>query len=91
VNYLWFCGRFDLFLYLDRIMVDKRARRRGIATLVYDAMEDHARQYGRMVCEVNSDPPNEPSLAFHYRRGYQERGRQRMGDGHEVVLLEKRL
>jgi uncharacterized protein len=91
VNYLWFCGHFKEFLYLDRILVAEHARRRGIGTLVYDAMEDHARAYGRMVCEVNSDPPNDPSLAFHFGRGYQERGHQRMLDGHEVVLLEKPL
>jgi predicted GNAT superfamily acetyltransferase len=91
VNYRWFCDNFDDFLYLDRILVSDRARRRGIATLVYDAMEDHARRFGRMVCEVYSDPPNLPSLAFHAGRGYLERGHQRMADGHEVVLLEKPL
>jgi predicted GNAT superfamily acetyltransferase len=91
VNYLWFCGRFEQFLYLDRIMVAEHARRRGIGSLIYDAMEEHARAFGRMVCEVNSEPPNEPSLAFHLGRGYQERGHQRMPDGHEVVLLEKPL
>jgi len=91
VNYRWFCEHYDDFLYLDRILVSDRARRRGIATLVYDVMEDHARPFGRLVCEVNSDPPNLPSLAFHSGRGYLERGHQRMPDGHEVVLLEKPL
>jgi predicted GNAT superfamily acetyltransferase len=91
VNYLWFSERYDEYLYLDRIMVAEHARRRGIGSLVYNAMEDHGRRYGRLLCEVNSDPPNEPSLAFHYGRGYLERGRQRMPDGHEVVLLEKPL
>ena len=43
VNYRWFCENFDDFLYLDRIMVSDHARRRGIATLVYDAMENHVR------------------------------------------------
>jgi predicted GNAT superfamily acetyltransferase len=91
VNYLWFCEHYDDFLYLDRIMVSDHARRRGIASLVYDAMEDHARPFRRMVCEVNSDPPNPASLAFHTGRGYLTRGHQRMPDGHEVVLLEKPL
>jgi predicted GNAT superfamily acetyltransferase len=58
---------------------------------VYGAMEDDARPFGRMVCEVNSDPPNPASLAFHAGRGYLIRGHQRMPDGHEVVLLEKPL
>ncbi len=44
-----------------------------------------------MVCEVNSDPPNPASLAFHAGRGYLDPGHQRTPDGHEVVLLEKPL
>ncbi len=91
VNYRWFCETFDDFLYLDRIMVAERSQRRGVATMVYGAMEHHARRFGRMVCEVNSDPPNEPSLTFHSARGYRTVGHQRMPDGHEVVMLEKPL
>ena len=44
-----------------------------------------------MVCEVNSEPPNVESLAFHEARGYREVGHLRQADGHEVVMLEKPL
>jgi predicted GNAT superfamily acetyltransferase len=91
VNYLWHADRFDDFLYLDRIAVSTQHRRRGIATALYDAMEEVARAHGRMVCEIYSDPPNTVSIAFHTSRGYREVGRLRLADGHEVVMMEKPL
>jgi predicted GNAT superfamily acetyltransferase len=91
VNYAWHSERFDDFVYLDRIAVDPAFRRRGIAGGIYDVVEAAAKEHGRMVCEVNSDPPNVESLAFHDRRGYHEVGRLVQPDGHEVVLLEKPL
>ena len=42
---------------------------------VYDEIEARARLAPVMCLEVNLDPPNEPSLAFHRRRGYVEVGR----------------
>jgi uncharacterized protein len=91
VNYRWHAQRFADFFYLDRIVVGAGYRRRGIATALYDAMEERARPHGRMVCEVNSDPPNVESLAFHRRRGYVEIGELAQPDGHLVVMLEKPL
>jgi predicted GNAT superfamily acetyltransferase len=80
-NYRWHAERFDDFFYLDRIVVGSDYRRRGLASALYDAMEERARPHGRMVCEVNSDPPNVESLAFHRRRGYLESSRSRTGTG----------
>ncbi|MGH3502900.1 MAG: GNAT family N-acetyltransferase [Nocardioidaceae bacterium] len=91
INYRWHECRFDDFLYLDRIVVDEQLRRRGIATLLYDELETYARPHGRMVCEVNSEPPNVASLAFHRARGYREVGHLRQADGHETVMMEKPL
>ena len=85
------CARFDdAFYYLDRIVIAEEMRRRGLAGFVYDAMEDAARGFGRMTLEVNVDPPNLGSLAFHERRGYVEVGR--LGEpGHVVGLMAKEL
>jgi predicted GNAT superfamily acetyltransferase len=91
VNYAWHSARFDDFVYLDRIAVDPAFRRRGIAKGIYDIIEQEAKPHGRMVCEVNSNPPNLGSLSFHEARGYREVGHLVQPDGHEVVLLEKRL
>ncbi|MCW2752905.1 MAG: family N-acetyltransferase [Marmoricola sp.] len=90
-NYRWFSARHEAFGYLDRIVVDPAVRRAGIATRVYDALEERARDLGPVMClEVNLDPPNDASLAFHARRGYVEVGRQE-AHGHVVALLEKHL
>ncbi|MGH3510620.1 MAG: GNAT family N-acetyltransferase, partial [Nocardioidaceae bacterium] len=89
-NYRWFGDRHDDFYYLDRIVFDPAYRRRGLATLVYDAMETRAKEHGRMCLEVNVEPPNEASLAFHASRGYTEVGRLGFPD-HAVALMEKPL
>ncbi|MDQ2757398.1 MAG: GNAT family N-acetyltransferase [Actinomycetota bacterium] len=87
-NYRWFSQRYEDFTYLDRVVVDVRFRRQGLARLVYDELE--AAAGSRMLLEVNVDPPNEPSLAFHRGRGYVEVGRA--GDpGHVVALMAKDL
>lgn len=90
-NYGWFASRYgESFYYLDRIVVAEEMRRRGLAAFVYDAMEKVAQSFGRMTLEVNVDPPNLGSLAFHERRGYREVGRR--GDpGHVVGLMAKEL
>jgi len=90
-NYRWFSERHDEFLYLDRVVVDASVRRTGVASRVYDLIEERAATLGPVMClEVNVDPPNEPSLAFHARRGYVEVGRQVWSD-HLLTMLEKRL
>jgi predicted GNAT superfamily acetyltransferase len=90
-NYRWHAERYDdAFYYLDRIVIAEEKRRRGLAGFVYDAMEDAARPFSRMTLEVNVDPPNLGSLAFHERRGYVEVGR--LGEpGHVVGLMAKEL
>ena len=90
-SYLWHAARFGgSFYYLDRIVIAEEMRRQGLAAFVYDAMEDVARGFGRMTLEVNVDPPNLGSLAFHERRGYVEVGR--LGEpGHVVGLMAKEL
>lgn len=91
-NFDWFSqGYGSGFLYLDRIVIDSSHRRRGIAGRVYDALEDEARAYGRLVCEVYSQPPNAASLAFHSARGYAEVGHLSHGPGKVTVMLCKEL
>lgn len=91
-NFLWFAERFgDAFYYLDRIVVDDRFRRRGVAGSAYDEIERAAAPYGRLCLEVNIEPPNLPSLEFHRRRGYAEVGRREDPTGKAVAMLVKEL
>ncbi|HET6152647.1 MAG TPA: GNAT family N-acetyltransferase [Marmoricola sp.] len=91
VNYQWFSARNPAFLYLDRIVIDSTARRTGVASRVYDAIEARAAELGPVLClEVNLDPPNEPSLAFHRARGFVEVGQQE-ANGHLVSLMEQQV
>jgi len=90
-NYHWFAERYESFLYLDRIAVDAAHRRRGLGALLYDAMEQAALPFGRMVCDVNVKPRNDASLAFHAARGYEDIGRLQHGDVKTVALMRKEL
>lgn len=89
--YEWFGNRFGVdFYYLDRIVLDDRFRRRGLGGFVYDEIEHVAAAYSRLTLEVNSLPPNLPSLAFHRRRGYHDVGE--IGDHlKRVTLMAKEL
>lgn len=88
-NFAWFTDLLDDFCYLDRVVIHEDFRRRGLGTQVYDELESSC---GRPVfaLEVNLDPPNEASLAFHRARGYVEVGRRVYG-GHLVTMLTRTL
>lgn len=90
-NYGWFDERYERFLYLDRIAVAASMRRHGVGAQLYDAMETSAAPFGRMVCDVDIEPPNDPSLAFHHARGYREVGRLAHGTVKTVALFSKEL
>ncbi|WP_083660397.1 GNAT family N-acetyltransferase [Acuticoccus yangtzensis] len=72
MNYAWFSGRFDAFLYVDRIVVAPEARGLGIGRALYDDTAARAAALGRpRVCaEVNVEPPNAGSMAFHAASGF---------------------
>ncbi len=88
-HFTWFAERYDDYCYLDRIVIHEDYWRRGLGTFVYDEIEGSC---GRpiLALEVNIDPPNEPSLAFHRLRGFTEVG-QTEASGHLVSLMVKQL
>lgn len=79
-NFLWFKERYDRFVYVDRVAVAAAGRGRGLARALYAELMERAIAAGhaRIVCEVNSDPPNPASDAFHARLGFVEVGRARL-------------
>ncbi|MDQ3629379.1 MAG: GNAT family N-acetyltransferase [Actinomycetota bacterium] len=90
-NYRWFEGTYADFAYLDRVVVAEAHQRRGIGSLIYDAVEERARPRGRITLEVYAEPPNVGSLAFHAARGYVEVGRLAQGNGKVAAMFVKEL
>jgi predicted GNAT superfamily acetyltransferase len=93
-NFQWFKERYDAFLYVDRLAVDAASRVRGAGTAMYRAAERFAREAGLPIvcCEVNVDPPNPGSLAFHGKIGFERVGEQMMTRvPHRVAMMVKRL
>ena len=86
-NYLWFRDRYSRFVYVDRVVVAPVMRRRGLARLLYADVFRQATDAGHdvVVCEVNLDPPNPGSDAFHAALGFTEVGRATIADGRKTV------
>ena len=93
-NFLWFRSRYPRFVYVDRIVVASSARGRGHARRLYDDLFEQAIAAGheRVVCEVNSQPPNPASDAFHAALGFVEVGTGDVYGGSRTVrYLSKAL
>jgi predicted GNAT superfamily acetyltransferase len=86
-NFLWFKARLPRFVYVDRVVVAADGRRLGLARRLYADLFDNARAAGHTIiaAEVNSDPPNPSSDAFHARLGFEEIGRARLDDRGKTV------
>jgi predicted GNAT superfamily acetyltransferase len=94
VNYLWFRERYPAFVYVDRVVVADSARGRGLARRLYDDLFAAAKAAGheRIVCEVNSDPPNPASDRFHAALGFVAVGTAEIHGGKKTVTyLERTL
>ena len=92
VNYRWFTARYDDFMYLDRVAFEAEAQGHGLGTLLYAEVDRLMVERGdsHLALEVNVDPPNEPSLAFHARRGFLEVGQQDTPYGIRVSMQMRR-
>ena len=86
-NYLWFRQRYRQFAYIDRVVVSPLMRGRGYARALYIDLFAHARQKGHtlVVCEVNRDPPNRASDAFHAAMQFTEVGRAKIHQSGKTV------
>lgn len=86
-NYGWFGARYDRFMYLDRAVVAPTAHRRGVGRALYADLRRFAgERWPRIALEVNLQPPNPVSIAFHEALGFQRVGR-RAYDGTEVAMF----
>ena len=70
-NYKFFKDNENHFLYIDRIVVKEKYRRKGIANHLYSVIEEIATELGLpLCCEVNILPENKPSIEFHKKLGF---------------------
>jgi len=93
-NYGWFEEQFAHQLYVDRIAVGRSARGLGVGRVLYEEALRMAADLGeeRVTAEVNEDPPNPESMAFHVKLGFRHllsRTSPRLGK--VVAMLERPL
>lgn len=73
----WFCDRYDRFIYVDRIIVADWARGKRIGWRLYEDLEQFAISYAYpLTADVYCQPPNEISLTFHEKYGFEVVGTQ---------------
>lgn len=92
-NYRWLQERFDRFRYVDRIIISPDYQRRGLGSDLYGALAQHAatQDVKRLLCEVNLQPPNPQSVAFHERSGWAGISDRTLGADKVVRYFEKTL
>ncbi|MDW6022095.1 GNAT family N-acetyltransferase [Mesorhizobium sp. BAC0120] len=86
-NYQWFRSRYPRFVYVDRVVVAPAARGRGLARRLYEHLFEKARAAGHslVTCEVNAEPPNPASDAFHAALGFDPVGSAAIDGGKKTV------
>ena len=91
-TYPWFERNRPGSLYVDRIVVAPRAHGAGLGRRLYTEVEARAGALGlaEITCEVNLEPPNPESMAFHGRLGFAQVGEQvTKGGAVRVALLAR--
>ena len=91
LNFAYFQKKFSKFLYIDRIVVADRFRRKGIGQSLYHFL--FTLDYGPrpITCEVNLDPPNPKSISFHEAQGFISIDEQLTEEGRKKVSLMMRV
>lgn len=91
-NYAWFSARYPRFVYVDRVVVARPFARRGVGRALYADLFATAAGPGSgpVACELDLEPPNLASIAFHDRHGFHEVGTQRVGPRGKLVSMRLR-
>lgn len=89
-NYQWFEDHLDDYVYIERIVVLPGNQGLGIGRTLYDHVVDNS-DAPVLVSEVNTNPRNDGSLAFHDRYGFSSIGTMTYGDDIECAKMAKPL
>jgi len=89
-NYRWFKQKYEHFLYIDRVVLDKSFRRIGLGKTLYENVFSFAKENNIPVvtAEIDTIPYNESSLNFHKAMGFKEVGTQFVRNGSIKVSLQ---
>jgi predicted GNAT superfamily acetyltransferase len=81
------------FFYICQVVVAPEHRGRRIGSALYEALAETARHQGArlLCCDVNTNPPNPDSFAFHRRLGFFEIGEGTASNGFAIAFLARRL
>jgi predicted GNAT superfamily acetyltransferase len=92
-NFNWFKASRESFVYIDRIIVSISARGQGLARRLYEDLFAVAKRgaHDRVVCEVNIEPPNPISEAFHVAMGFEAVGQATIHNGMKTVRYFEKL
>ena len=82
-SYRWFEERYSKFLYIDRVVVDKKYRKRGLGRKLYQYAFDYAKGNDIEIvgAAITTIPYNKESLAFHAKMGFHDVGEQLIRGG----------
>ena len=94
-SYRWFNERYSKFLYIDRIVVDKKYWKKGLGRKLYQYAFVYAKENDIEIvaAAITTIPYNKESLAFHAKMGFTEVGEQLIRGGtvkisQQVLLLQ---
>ncbi|MBJ13243.1 MAG: hypothetical protein CMG62_09270 [Candidatus Marinimicrobia bacterium] len=85
-NYKWFSARYDSFIYVDRIVIDRKNQNKGFGKIFYDDLKDTMKdKAGIIACEVNIRPYNKQSIDFHKNYGFEDVGTKNTENNKKTV------
>lgn len=93
-NFDYISREYSQFVYVDRIVVSEDAQGMGYGRTLYGVLFRQAVKdaHTRILCEINIDPPNPGSVAFHEKLGFQPIGPPRLlQNGKTVQYFQKEL
>ena len=80
-NMAWLSMHLRNFFYIDRVIIDRAAQGQGLGRKLYADVE----HYAWLACEVNTQPNNPGSHAFHLSQGFETLGAQEFPDKGKAV------
>ena len=87
-NYKWFEKHYTQFMYVDRIVIDPVFQGQGLGRKFYDNLKKFSQELTPILtCEVNLRPPNDGSILFHEKYGFEQVGTQETEGGEKEVSL----